>query len=252
MYVRLAFSVAAHLDPEILVIDEVLAVGDLEFQKKCLAKIKAISTEEGKTIIFVSHNMETISNACSRALILEKGRMVAYGEPETVLSQYTKTNREIFLGNDYTGQAQLPGNDFIRVKRVELIPAYINNEQVIDIRTALCIRFEFFYMIDEPENLKINLMLFNHSGELVFNLVSKNYRISKGGVKGETVIPGNFLNDGLYSVSISFIRDADNQHYDLECCLSFEVEDYTESGAWENMFTGKVRPAFPITLMQDF
>ena len=90
MYVRLAFAVAAHLDPEILVIDEVLAVGDAEFQQKCMAKIKSISEEEGKTILFVSHNIQTIRNICNRALVLDKGKIVAFGDTESVLAGYAK------------------------------------------------------------------------------------------------------------------------------------------------------------------
>ena len=115
MYVRLAFSVAAHLDPEILVIDEVLAVGDAEFQQKCMAKIKSISKEEGKTILFVSHNIQTIRNVCNRALVLDKGKIVALGETESVLSSLCKTKPRSVSGNDFSKQAVLPGNDNIRI-----------------------------------------------------------------------------------------------------------------------------------------
>ncbi|HEY4966658.1 MAG TPA: ABC transporter ATP-binding protein, partial [Puia sp.] len=97
MYVRLAFALAAHLDPEILIIDEVLAVGDAEFQMKCIEKIKSISREEGKTILFVSHNIQTIRNTCNRALVLDKGRIIASGDSETVLAGYLNKTREQFL-----------------------------------------------------------------------------------------------------------------------------------------------------------
>jgi lipopolysaccharide transport system ATP-binding protein len=108
MYVRLAFAVAAHLDPEILIIDEVLAVGDAEFQMKCLDKIRSISSEEGKTILFVSHNIQTIRNICNRALVLDKGRIVASGNSESVLAGYLHNTRQQFLGNDYTQQTVMP------------------------------------------------------------------------------------------------------------------------------------------------
>ena len=88
MYVRLAFAVAAHLDPDILIVDEVLAVGDVSFQKKCLAKMDSSTNQEGRTIIFVSHNMQAIRSLCSRALLLEGGSLVADGPVSDVLSSY--------------------------------------------------------------------------------------------------------------------------------------------------------------------
>ena len=88
MYVRLAFAVAAHLDPEILVVDEVLAVGDAEFQKKCLGKMGDVSRNEGRTVLFVSHNMSAIAELCSWALLLDKGRVVKEGPSTQVISDY--------------------------------------------------------------------------------------------------------------------------------------------------------------------
>lgn len=88
MYVRLAFAVAAHLDPEILVVDEVLAVGDSQFQRKCLGKMQDVSREQGRTVLFVSHNMSAIKSLCSRAICLERGMIVSDGTPDTVLQRY--------------------------------------------------------------------------------------------------------------------------------------------------------------------
>jgi lipopolysaccharide transport system ATP-binding protein len=88
MYVRLAFAVAAHLEPEILIVDEVLAVGDIQFQKKCIGKMEDVSSNEGRTVLFVSHNMEVLSRLCKRALLLEKGEMLAIGETDSIVSKY--------------------------------------------------------------------------------------------------------------------------------------------------------------------
>ena len=96
MYVRLAFAVAAHLDPDILIVDEVLAVGDLSFQKKCLSKMEGNISQAGQTIIFVSHNMQAIRSLCSRALLLEKGRLVADGSVNDVLTKYTSGQQTSF------------------------------------------------------------------------------------------------------------------------------------------------------------
>jgi lipopolysaccharide transport system ATP-binding protein len=252
MYVRLAFAVAAHLDPEILVIDEVLAVGDAEFQQKCMAKIKSIAQEGGKTILFVSHNIQTIRNVCNRALVLEKGKIIASGEPDSVLASYSNMSRNQFLGTDYTLQSSLPGNDYIRMKRVEMIPGYMNEYQVIDIRTDLLIKFEFLYLAEDTSELMVILQVFSNAGELIFELASKNYLLKNGIVKGESKIPGNFLNDGLYYISMVFVRNSATRLFYLESCLSFDVEDYKDSGGmYGGKWAGVVRPLFPLELTQD-
>ncbi len=251
MYVRLAFSVAAHLDPEILVIDEVLAVGDTEFQQKCMAKIKSISREEGKTILFVSHNIQTIRNVCNRALVLDKGRIIALGDTESVLASYVKLSRDQFLGNDFSHQAVLPGNENIRIVRVELIPKYLNQFHVIDVRTELSIHFEFIYQPEDAGDLMVILQVFKNSGELIFELASPNYDFKNGSIKGNSVIPGNFLNDGLYYISLAFVKNSLTRLYYYESCLSFDVEDYKDSGNIYGKWSGIVRPAFPLSLSQE-
>ena len=248
MYVRLAFAVAAHLDPEILIIDEVLAVGDSEFQKKCLGKMKSVSGEEGKTILFVSHNMQALRNLCNRALVLERGKIVASGDPENAITQYLKSGEEQFLGKDYSLKGSMPGNEYIRVQKVELQPQYLNQHQFIDIRTPLRVQFEFWYDIEEPGDLITGIHLFNFTGEFIFDLSSKRYTLEKGLVKGECLIPGNFLNDGSYYISIVFIRNTTIRLFYLESCLSFDVEDYRENGSWYGKWAGVVRPTFPVVL----
>ena len=248
MYVRLAFAVAAHLDPEILIIDEVLAVGDSEFQKKCLGKMKSVSGEEGKTILFVSHNMQALRSLCDRALILEKGEIIASGAPINVITQYLKSGKEQFLGNDYSLDGFLPGNEFIRVQKVELLPEYLDHHEFIDIRTPLRIRFEFWYDVAEPGDLITGIHLFSFAGEFIFDLPSKRYTLEKGLVRGECVIPGNFLNDGSYYISIVFVRNTTIRLFYLESCLSFDVEDFRDNGSWFGKWAGVVRPDFPVVL----
>jgi len=251
MYVRLAFAVAAHLDPEILIIDEVLAVGDAEFQLKCLDKIKSISRTEGKTILFVSHNMQTIRNICNRALVLDKGRIIASGDSESVLASYVNRSREQFLGTDYTKQAVMPGNEMIRIHKIELDPKYMNEFRIIDVRTELCIFFEFAYEVEEAGNLMVQLQVFDDAGELIFTLSSQNNLFSNGIIKGKSVIPGNFLNDGLYYISLAFVRNSNTRLFYLESCLSFHVEDYKDSDGEYGKWAGMVRPSFPLVLNQD-
>src|SRR6187399_1250031 len=100
MYVRLAFSVAAHLEPEILVVDEVLAVGDAEFQKKCLGKMQDVSTNEGRTVLFVSHNMGTILQLCQSCILLQNGMVESIGKPQTIIEDYYNNKNSISYSND--------------------------------------------------------------------------------------------------------------------------------------------------------
>src|SRR6187399_2204475 len=100
MYVRLAFSVAAHLEPEILIVDEVLAVGDAEFQKKCLGKMKDVSSNEGRTVLFVSHNMGTILQLCQSCILLQNGMVESIGKPQTIIEDYYNNKNSISYSND--------------------------------------------------------------------------------------------------------------------------------------------------------
>ena len=153
MYVRLAFAVAAHLEPEILIVDEVLAVGDAEFQRKCIGKMKEVSSQKGKTILFVSHNMQALRNLCHRAIVLNKGEIVNMGDPETVIASYLKSETTQYLHQEFIDKVTAPGNEFIRIKKVELAPEYVNDYDIIDIRTPLTVNFEFWYDMEERDDL---------------------------------------------------------------------------------------------------
>lgn len=122
MYVRLAFSVAAHLEPEILIVDEVLAVGDAAFQKKCLGKMEDVS-REGRTLLFVSHNMAAIQNLCNRALYLHHGKLVSDGAVEPVLREYLNFGSE-HAGVDLLDRKDRSGNGLLRFARVEFLDAH--------------------------------------------------------------------------------------------------------------------------------
>jgi lipopolysaccharide transport system ATP-binding protein len=120
MYVRLAFAVAAHLDPEILIVDEVLAVGDAEFQKKCLGKMKDVSEKQGRTVLFVSHNMTAISSLCTRGLVLRNGRVKKYGAVEDCIRTYLGENLEI-ARVDLSERKDRTGNGAFRFEKLEFL-----------------------------------------------------------------------------------------------------------------------------------
>ncbi|WEK19418.1 MAG: ABC transporter ATP-binding protein [Candidatus Pedobacter colombiensis] len=251
MYVRLAFAIAAHLEPEILIVDEVLAVGDAEFQKKCLGKMKQVSAEEGKTVLFVSHNSQALRNLCTKAIYLEKGRLIDMGNTQDVISNYLKREQTLYLNRVYADPDTAPGNENIRIKRVEMLPQYLDSSNIIDIRTPLVIEFEFWYLPTEEMDLGVNVLLNTVMGDCIFDVPSPAYQYSKGLIKGKCIIPGDFLNNGSYLIDLLFVKNTSSSLFDFEECLSFDVEDFRENTAWYGDWVGAVRPKFKVQLQQD-
>lgn len=249
MYVRLAFAVAAHLEPDILIVDEVLAVGDADFQKKCLGKMREVSQAESRTILFVSHSMQAIKNLCDKAVWLNQGQMQAFGPSAVIVNKYLTSTQDAHLLQVWHTPDEAPGNDLVRIRSVELEPQLASPDAPLDIRTPLTVRVQFWNMQEETV-LNIGLHLFTASGECVFDLPSPAVTCAKGLVEGECTIPGNFLNDGSYYISIIIVRDTSISLYYHEECLRFELEDYRENIQWYGKWWGAVRPQFPIQLKQ--
>ena len=159
MYVKLAFAVAAHLDSEILIMDEVLAVGDMKFQQKCLKKMQDVAENEGRTVLYVSHNMNTIRQLCDRCVVLEKGKLIFDGDVEKAIEIYMHQNEDFRLSYEYSNvkrsinesrRLQLTGIDFLnriktQIKKGEKLELKIHCKINEDIRNV-GIRFEIFYL----------------------------------------------------------------------------------------------------------
>jgi lipopolysaccharide transport system ATP-binding protein len=240
MYVRLGFAIAAHLEPEILIVDEVLAVGDSEFQKKCLGKMKDVSSS-GRTILFVSHNSTAIQGLCNKAAFLQKGNLVKYGEVGEVLHDYMTSISKFQLQQNWETPDNAPGNDQVRIKNIEVIPEFVNGSKNIDVRTPLKINIEFWNML-ESAHLNLSIFLYNMTGECVFNVGSQAKTFSKGLIKGMLEIPGNFLNDGSYYISVMIVKDTADPIYFMEDAISFDVADWREGTNWYGKWPGAVRP----------
>ena len=181
MYVKLAFSVAAHLDSEIMIMDEVLAVGDMAFQKKCLNKMRDAAKKEGRTVLYVSHNMNTIRQLCDRCVVLDKGKVVFDGEVEDAISMYMKTNDDCRTSYDYTDvprspyetrKFQLLGLDMLQLKenkvfkgaRLNFVMHCRTNQDVEEIG----LRFEIFYLDGTVAGtVFMNKPVTAHKGELI-------------------------------------------------------------------------------------
>lgn len=250
MYVRLAFSVAAHLEPDILIVDEVLAVGDNDFQKKCLGKMNEIAQTDGRTILFVSHSMQAVNTLCTKALWLQNGNVKEWGTANDIVNKYVASVQKHRLQQEWDIIENAPGNDNIRVKSVEIVPHLTNPNDMIDIRTALTFKFQF-WNLQEHVNISARILLFSYTGECVFNVLSPIVNCFKPGIlEGECTIPGNFLNDGSYYISMNFLKDSATHLLDFNECVSFDMEDYRGDLQWFGKWWGAVRPQFPVHLEQ--
>jgi len=205
MYVRLAFAVAAHLEPEILLIDEVLAVGDALFQKKCIGKMEEVSAREGKTIFFVSHNMQAIRQFCPRCLLLHGGRLLADADTDAVVRQYLQNN-SVGEGNDIElAIARLPVDPVFRLlnvrvlQRGEAISRVENGEDLaIEITyrlTERTIGFRIFFdLYDRDENLLFRTFQDDCAGSI--QAVPAGTYVSRG------IIPANLLSPVMYEIRV--------------------------------------------------
>ena len=236
MYVRLAFGVAAHLEPEILIVDEVLAVGDAEFQKKCLGKMKDVSGRDGRTVLFVSHNMTAIKSLCDTGLLLNNGRVETYGRIEAVADKYLQFG-DIQKIQTWTWE-RAPGGDIARLLEIELI----GEDEIFYIDKTLKIRFKVGLLDDSRRVLNFSLVIVNVEEVPVFNVASEARCIESEHFEAICHIPGGLLNDDFYSIRVLLVYDKSAALFDLNNVLSFKMEEKERDGNWHGKWIGTVRP----------
>ncbi|MEO6393798.1 MAG: ABC transporter ATP-binding protein [Pyrinomonadaceae bacterium] len=247
MYLRLAFAVAAHLEPEILIVDEVLAVGDVQFQKKCLGKIGDVA-REGRTVLFVSHNLAAVLSLCTRALLLHRGEIVANGATETVVSGYLKQASESLAEQVWDDAETAPGNDQVRLHRARLRTDGGAEAGELNIRTPFLLEFVFWNLLAEAK-LNLTVQLYNEQGTLVFASASLHEPkwhgrgFPTGLFQSRCHVPGDLLNEGRHRVELLVVRDEGTLVYRHEDILVFDVHDAPEMrGGWHGGWPGVVRP----------
>jgi lipopolysaccharide transport system ATP-binding protein len=204
MYVRLAFAVAAHLEPEILIVDEVLAVGDFEFQRKCLGRMNEVA-HEGRTVLFVSHNLPMVSSLCNTCILLDNGHLVEYDNTARVLATYYGTDLQNTVDSKNMLPANAGGND------VQLLKAWVSDDRG-QIRTEYSIlegiKLHMKYRVsrDLTDSVIPFFHVLNSKSEYVFLTWPRDWKPGISAKKGEYVavcdIPAHFLNDGVYSVTV--------------------------------------------------
>lgn len=224
MYVRLAFAVAAHLEPEILIIDEVLAVGDADFQKKCLGKMKDVSSH-GRTVLFVSHNMPMISALCEKALLLSSGQVEMVGRTTDVVLKYFDSSQSDTAFVDYSQNIPFIGDDVVRLLTAKIVNQQGNLESEIDIRKSFKIVMEFELLQDKA--VVPNFHIKTIDGAYVMVTGAETAPTSIGKYQAECHVPQHLLNDGAYTVgvAISSFEKGVHVHFFEQNALSINIID---------------------------
>ena len=238
MYVRLAFAVAAHLESEILIVDEVLAVGDAEFQKKCLGKMGDVSKGEGRTVLFVSHNMAAVKTLCTKGIVLENGQMKFDGGVQQALDIYNSESSDTDTKVHWEFE-NAPGNANAKIISVELKPK--NNFFIIEDDFELEVTF-----VNNSENQTLNVSISIFDDKETYVLSSPNLKreqFEKGTFKSTCKIPKNLLNKGVYFFTVLLVGNNYEVITQLDKIVAIEMD---EEGIYrENYFgywSGVVRP----------
>ncbi len=250
MSVRLAFAVAAHLEPEILLVDEVLAVGDAAFQKKCLNKMEDVG-KLGKTVIFVSHHMPSITRLCQRAVLLQGGKVVNDGVAHKIVAEYLSAHIGAASTRTWDNIRIAPGSHVVRIKQARILKHNGETGYTHDIRNKIGIKMEY-QVLEGGYSLFPLISLHNDDGQWVFTSIDRDPQWLRKprppGIYHSTVwIPGNFLSEGTMTVDVSIRTETPNlMHFYERDVIAFQViespDGDTARADYPGQFPGIVRP----------
>ncbi|MES2559952.1 MAG: polysaccharide ABC transporter ATP-binding protein [Bacteroidota bacterium] len=237
MYVRLAFAVAAHLESEILIVDEVLAVGDAEFQKKCLGKMGEVSKGGGRTILFVSHNMLAIKSLCTTGILMQNGLLATSGGIQQVVDQYLQLNNGVITSEAIISKEQ----DGLILESVHFSNNGIDGHFNIEEELAITIKVAS----NQPFN-SININIFFNTVEdtTIFATCSPAERMEPGAFTYQCKIPASTLNNIRYSIEIMVVKDGPKILHHYKDIAFIEGNEQARSGAWMGEFPGLIRPQY--------
>jgi len=251
MYVRLAFAVAAHLEPEILLVDEVLSVGDAEFRRRCLGRMEDLS-QSGRTVLFVSHNMQAVSQLCDRTIWLEKGKIVRDGPSSEVVARYLQTGHGTSSKREWLDLASAPGGDLVRLRSVRVLQDDAD-AAAVDVRRPVGIEIGFTILRGDGEAVFPKIKVVDQQGDVAFNAMDTSARWHEPAPTGDYVstawIPGHLLNEGLSTVHVAICSLGGAKlrpHAGARDVVSFHVQDPGEGDSARGLFAGQwkgvVRP----------
>lgn len=246
MQVRLAFAVAAHLEPEILLVDEVLAVGDAEFQRRCLGRMEELSSS-GRTVLFVSHQMQAISQLCDRALELEGGRIVNDGPAGEVVARYLQTVGGSGSEISWPDLETAPGTNSVRLRSVRVVNEEGTTVDAVDVRQTCGIEIGFA-VLRPGRTILPKIKVRDRQGDVAFNALDTGPRWYEPTEPGEYVstawIPGNLLNEGLASVEVAIVELGLMKFVTragMPDAVSFHVQDPGEGDSARGRFSGQMK-----------
>jgi lipopolysaccharide transport system ATP-binding protein len=243
MYVRLAFAVAAHLESEILIVDEVLAVGDAEFQKKCLGKMGDVSSKEGRTVLFVSHNMAAVKSFCESGILLVNGNISFIGNSSTAVTKYLSGGAE-YANNKVFNHAY--AFDEFTLHEIRLtapgksLEEPLTEYDQINIETKITIH-------KNVERLHYTYVLKDENGDPIFTFshINNGIKLNNGLNKITCSLPKGFLNIGTYYLDAYVIKDALTSIFTEKDIFSFNVQEgEREIGSWMGREPGVIKPIF--------
>ena len=250
MRVRLAFAVAAHLEPEILIIDEVLAVGDAEFQNKCLNKMEDVG-KDGRTVLFVSHNMAAVTRLCQRGILLSQGKIIGEGDAHEMVSQYLTAGMGTTSARDWPHQDTAPGDDDVRLRAVRIVDEQGQVAEGIDIRRPVGLQMEFDVLRDDAV-LMPYFKLNNDEGITIFSSIDQDlhwheHPRKRGRYCSTAWVPGNLLGEGMvYVLAAMRTQHRKYRPFKEADAVAFNVIDTMEGdsarGSWAGRLQGAVRP----------
>ena len=253
MYVRLAFAVAAHMEPEILIVDEVLAVGDANFQKKCLGRMAEVGSS-GRTVLFVSHNTQAVLRLCQRVILLDQGAVLDDGNPRSVVNEYLNAGLGSAARREWNNPEEAPGDGVVRLKSVTVRNEAGDVSEEIDIERPLTIEVEYWHRSDGRDiRPSVNLHFYNEDGINLFltnDFNNKEWRRTPrepGRVTATCKIPGNFLAEGRVVILVAVSTYNPTVVHALEQdVVAFQVVDRSTGdgvrGEYANEWPGVVRP----------
>ncbi len=252
MQVRLGFAVAAHLEPEILFIDEVLAVGDADFQKKCLGKMSELG-QGGRTILFVSHSMPAMLRLCEQAILLDHGRVVIAGPTHTVVRAYLESDLGRTSERRWDDPLTAPGDDVAQLRSIRVVTAQGGRGEEVDIREPIEIEIEYWNAALGDLRPSAHFQMFNGEGICLFgasDFLSEGWRTIRrrpGLVRSTCRVPGNFLAEGRMTITVTIATYNPNHDHAVERdVIAFQVVDRSEGdgvrGEYVGEWPGVVRP----------
>lgn len=250
MHVRLGFAVAAHLETEILLIDEVLAVGDADFQKKCVKKMEDVSIQ-GRAVIFISHDMAAVNRLCKRAILIDEGRIIKNGLAHEVVNSYLNSGLSASAIREWMDPERAPRNDIVRLRAVRVRTKEGEIVDVVDIRKPFCIEMEYD-VLKSDYILNPYYSFNNEEGVLAFITEDSDPAWRRrprpaGRYISAAWLPGNFLAEGMYYIGAGIESGAPVINCFLEKnVIAFQVVDHLEGdsvrGDWGGKWPGIVRP----------